>query len=269
MSEHLDLLAVVYGGAHTGIYPLLDESMNPRGPDLLFDIAAEYLSDRSRILDIGCRDAAQLIRLVQTHGCRGVGLDPLDSHVTRARAAVAAAGLEDRIEIVKGVMEHIDQPDDSFDFIWCRDVLEIVERLEVGLVEAERVLAPGCRMLIYTDFATELLEPGEAARSFAPRGIVVDNMSERYVEAALARARFEIERKDIIGTEWREYQEERSKPVSTDLLRLARLRRRRAEIVADYGQEVFDRAEGGLQWSVYQLLGKLQPTVYLVTPSAR
>jgi ubiquinone/menaquinone biosynthesis C-methylase UbiE len=264
VSDHLDLLARVYGGQHTGLYPSLDKSLNPRGPELLFDVAAEYLAPRSHILDIGCRDAAYLIRLVQVYDAHGVAVDPLDRHIAQAEVAVADAGLQDRIEIVKGVMEHIEQPDDCFDFIWCRDVLECVEGLEPGLAEAARVLKPGCRMLVYTDFATELLEPREAAKSFGPRGIVADNMDEHYVEAALLRAGFVIERKDVIGTEWREYAEERSQPVSTDLLRLARLRRQRRDIVEQHGQDVYERAEGGLQWSAYQLLGKLQPTLYIL-----
>lgn len=264
MSDHLELLARVYGGLHTGLYPALDESLNPRGPDLLLDLAAEYLEPRSRILDIGCRDAAYLIRLVQVRDAQGVALDPLEAHVARAEVAVTEAGLEDRIKVVKGVMEQIEEPDSSFDFIWCRDVIECVEGLGAGLAEAARVLKIGCRMLVYTDFATELLEPREAARSFGPRGIVPENMDERRVEALLLAAGFLIERKDVIGTEWREYAEERNQPVSKDLLRLARLRRRRREIIDQHGQDVYDRAEGGLQWSAYQLLGKLQPTVYVL-----
>ena len=216
MSDHLDLLASVYGGQHTGLYPALDESLNPRGPEVLLDVADEYLEPGNRILDLGCRDAAYLIRLVRAHDAHGVAIDPLDTHIARAESAVAEAGLVDRIEIVKGVMEHIEQPDDSFDFIWCRDVLECVEGLEQGLAEAARVLKSGCRMLVYTDFATELLEPKEAAKSFGPRGIVAANMDERYMESSFGRAGFVIERKDVIGTEWREYAEERNHPVATD-----------------------------------------------------
>jgi hypothetical protein len=73
VSEHLDLLARVYSGQHIGIYPLLDESLNPRSPELLFDVAASYVSPGSRMLDMGCRDAAHLIRLVaraRRHGRR-------------------------------------------------------------------------------------------------------------------------------------------------------------------------------------------------------
>ena len=184
MSEHLDLMARVYSGQHTGLHPMLDESLNPRGPETLFDVAAEYLSSGDRILDIGCRDAAYLIRLVQAHDATGLAVDPLDRHVGLAEVAVRDAGLQERIQIIKGVMEHIAEPDDSFDFIWWRDVLECVEGLDAGLAEAARVLKRDARMLIYTDFATDLLEPKEAARSFAPRGVVTNNMDEHRVEVS-------------------------------------------------------------------------------------
>jgi hypothetical protein len=95
------------------------------------------------------------------------------------------------------VIEKIEQPDDHFDFIWCRDVLELV-----------------------------------------------------------------------IGTEWREHEEERTQPVSRDLLRLARLRRRREEIVEEYGQELYDVSQASLQWKTYLFLGKLQPTMYLLKRGA-
>jgi ubiquinone/menaquinone biosynthesis C-methylase UbiE len=55
-------------------------------------------------------------------------------------------------------MEQIPEPDESFDFIWSRDVLVLVEGLQAGLDEAARVLKAGGRMLVYTNFATELLE---------------------------------------------------------------------------------------------------------------
>jgi len=267
MSEHLDLLGRVYNGQHTGIYPLLDETLAPRGPELLFDLAAEYLTPRAHILDIGCRDAAHLVRLVQTHDVTGLGVDPLDRHVSLAAEAVGSARLRRRVAIVKGAMEGLPVASGSVDLIWCRDVLEHVERLDAGLLEAARVLAPGGRMLLYTDFATDLLEPQEAARSFGPRGIVAENMDEERVEAAFGRASLAVERKDTIGTEWREYAEERTQPVSRDLRRLARLRRRRDEIIERFGADVYARAEGGLQWAAYQLLGKLRPTVYVLARS--
>jgi hypothetical protein len=49
-----------------------------------------------------------------------------------------------------------------------------------------------------------------------------------------------------------------------DLLRLARLRRRRDAIVEEYGQELYDLAQASLSWLPYQMLGKLQPTMYIL-----
>lgn len=255
----------LYSPRHHALHETLDESLNPRGPEMLLDVAGAYLNPESRILDIGCRDASYLIKLVQAHNCRGVGIDPVDWHVERARAAVAEAALGERIQITKGVIEQIEHPNDQFDFIWCRDVLTHVQGLERGLAEAARVLKPGGVMLIYTNFASELFEPGEAAMIHEPLGNAPKNLDENFVEAAFQRAGLAIERKDVIGTEWREHEEERGESVSRDLLRLARLRRRREEIVEQYGQEVYDMAQASLQWTTYQFLGKLQPTMYVLT----
>src|SRR5262249_61465970 len=128
------------------------------------------------------------IRLVRTNDAQGTGLDPLDWHVERARVAVREAGLEERITISKGVIEEIEQPDESFDFVWCRDVLELVEGLDRGLAEAARVLKPSGHMLVYTSFATDLLEPKEAAMINGPLGNVAENLDEAHMESAFRAA---------------------------------------------------------------------------------
>jgi hypothetical protein len=53
-------------------------------------------------------------------------------------------------------------------------------------------------------------------------------------------------------------------PVSRDLLRLARLRRQSSRIVEKVGQDIYDHVQSNLHWAVYQFLGKLQPTLYLL-----
>jgi ubiquinone/menaquinone biosynthesis C-methylase UbiE len=263
-SDHIRHLDRVYGPRHYSLYDKLDQSLNPRGPDMLLDVAGTYLGPQSRILDIGCRDASYLIRLVQAYDCQGVGFDPLDWHVEQARGAVDEAGLRERIQITKGRIEQIEDPDDHFDFIWCRDVLELVEGLEPGLFEAARVLKPDGVMLVYTNFATELFEPREALAINGPLGNVQENFDENFMEATFQRAGLAVDRKDVIGTEWREYEEERTSPVSKNLLRLARLRRSREEIVEEHGQELYDLAQASLQWTAYQFLGKLKPTMYIL-----
>ncbi len=95
-------------------------------------------------------------------------------------------------------------------------------------------------------------------------GNVADNLVERNVEQAFASAGLMIERKDAIGTEWREYAEERTRPASRTLLRLSRLRRQQETLVEKYGQNIYDHVEANLHWEIFQFLGKLRPTVYVL-----
>ena len=194
----------------------------------------------------------------------GVGIEPVALHVEQARTAVTAAGLDDRIEIVQAGMETCPRPDGSFDFVWCRDVLEQVEPLVPAMKEAARVLRPGGRMLVFTTVATDLLEPGEAAMLSRHLGNVGQNLAEDTLTASFAAAGLAVEDRDVIGTEWREYAEERHQPVSHALVRLARLRRQRETLVADHGEDIYHHVEANLHWEAFQFLGKLQPVVYLL-----
>ena len=100
-------------------------------------------------------------------------------------------------------------------------------------------------------------------------GNVEGNLVEGSIEAAFSSARLTIEDKDVIGIESREYAEERTRPVSTALLRLARLRRQRESAVASHGGASYRHVEANLHWEVFQLLGKLRSIVYLLKPRQR
>ncbi len=52
--------------------------------------------------------------------------------------------------------------------------------------------------------------------------------------------------------------------MSQALLRLARLRRQREAIVERFGLDIYDHVEANLHWLVYEFLGKLQPTMYIL-----
>jgi ubiquinone/menaquinone biosynthesis C-methylase UbiE len=121
---NLDRVSRMYSEETWRVYAFLDESLDPRGPDMLYDVAGEYLRPGSVILDAGCRDAQHLIRLVEAHDAVGVGVDPVAVHIERANAAIAAAGLASRIEVFAGFMQELPYPDEHFDFVWCRDVIE-------------------------------------------------------------------------------------------------------------------------------------------------
>jgi SAM-dependent methyltransferase len=263
--DHLGAVSRVYGPETWDVYDLLDRSLDPRGPETMLALATERLTPAAVVLDVGCRDASHLIELVRATGASGVGIDPLRRFVERARHAVGEAGLDARIQIAEGVMQEIPWPDASFDLVWCRDVLEVVEELEGGVAEIARVLRPGGHLVVFTVFATERLEPKEAALLLGQSlSVVPANLVEENVEAAFTRAGLTIVLEDAIGTEWREHGEERTQPASRDLLRLARLRRQRDRIVEDAGEEIYGHVESTLHWLVYQFLGKLRPTIYVL-----
>jgi SAM-dependent methyltransferase len=262
--EHVRRMSRAYSDETWDLYEQLDRSLDPDGPDSLLDLAAEFLPPGARMLDAGCRDAAYLIRLVRAHGASGVGVDPVAVHAEMARAAVAAAGLSERIGIVHGGVESLATPDAEFDLVWCRDVLEQVEPLEAFLRQCARVLKSGHGMIAYTNLATDRLEPREVAMLSRHFGNVQRNLDEAHLAAAFDGAGLVVERREPVGTRWREYAEERTRPVSQSLLRLARLRRQRDSVVAARGQDVYDHVEANLHWLLFQFLGKLEPVTYVL-----
>lgn len=204
-------------------------------------------------------NAAQLVR---RFGCRAVAVDVVPLHVERARRLVADAGMDDRVAVVLAGIESLPLDDASIDHVWSRDMLNHVD-LPAGLAECYRVLRPGGIMFIYQTFATERLERKEAARLFASMAIVAENMEPRYFEATARAVGFDIVDQDPIDSEWRErWLEEGKADVVEDLLRVARMRRREAQLVARFGRARYEAAYGGRLWGIYQLLGKLCPTVY-------
>ena len=57
------------GPSEEEIGALLDQSLHPRGPDMLFDIAGELgLRPGRRVLDVGSGDGRRLLELTQRFG---------------------------------------------------------------------------------------------------------------------------------------------------------------------------------------------------------
>jgi SAM-dependent methyltransferase len=248
----------------SGLEPTLARSLDPRGTDWLFELfAALGPKPGQRLVDVGARDARHAIRLVQEHGLQAVALDPVPRHVELAREAIAEAGLAGEVEVVEAAIESMPLPDASADWIWCRDVLGHVD-VTRGFAECARVLAPGGSMVAYVTVATGLLEPLEAATLAQAVALVPESLDPERIAAAAADAGLTLTDRIELGGEWRERMiEEGAWDASEALLRLSRLRRMRPELVDEFGAPAVDSYAGGQLWGVYQMLGKLDPTVYV------
>jgi len=238
----------------------LNRSLEPRGLEFLFDAFAA-LGPRAGelVADVGARDARHTIRLVHEHGLRAVAVDPVPLHCELARQTVAEAGLDGEIEVVEGAIESLPLADASVEWIWCRDVLVHVD-VRRGLAECARVLRPGGAMIAYVTLATERLEPRERAELVDAAAIGSFDAEE--VEAAAGAAGLVLRSVERLGSEWRErmIEDETWRPAQ-DLLQLARLAR--GDFIEHYGDAAVAAARGGLVWGIYQLLGKICPTVYI------
>jgi ubiquinone/menaquinone biosynthesis C-methylase UbiE len=250
--------------AYTELKQSLEQSLEPRGlASLTETFAALEPQPGQLVVDIGARDAVAAIRLVRSYGLRAIALDPVPLHCAQAHEAVAEAGLAGEIEVVEGAIEELPLVDSSVDWIWCRDVLVHVD-VRRGLSECARVLRPGGAMVAHVTLATERLEPREAAEIAALGAIAPDSFTAAGFEAAAAAAGFVTRSVEVIGSEWRERMiEDGDWDATRDLLAIARLDRRRTELVERYGEVAVAVARNGLHWGIYQLLGKLCPTVYV------
>ena len=240
----------------------LQQSLEPRGTEWLFELFASLKPRPGDVLvDIGCRDAKHSIRLIREHGLRGYAVDPLPLHVEQAKAEVDAAGVD--LTVLEGRIETLPFDNGSVDWIWCRDVLVHTD-VRRGLAECARVLRSGRRMLTYVTLATEWLEPLEKSLLVAATALVPESLEAAHVEASARDAGFKEIAVHRLAGEWRERMiEDGTWDAAASLLMLSRLHRREDALVAAQGPAAVDAVRGGQLWGIYQLIGKLCPTVYV------
>jgi cyclopropane fatty-acyl-phospholipid synthase-like methyltransferase len=260
-----ELYADLWGNEDAAFEATIARSLEPRPPEMLYEIFGKTgVTAKDTVLDLGCRDAIHAVELAQRYGCTVIGVDIIPQHIADAQQRIATIGLADKISVQLAGIETLPMPDHTIDHIWCRDVLNHVD-LPVGLTQCARVLAPGGRMLVYQTFATDLLEAQEAQRLFASMAIVPANMEPAYFETTAHAAGFTILERDGIDSEWREHWLENGKLWAVeDLLTIARLRRQEQALVTRFGRARYEATYGGCLWGIYQMLGKLRPTIYLL-----
>ncbi len=92
----------------------------------------------ARVLDIGCGQGTQLVRLAR-RGYDVVGLDPSEDLLAEARAATGE--VRERVELRRGELEGLD--DEQFDAVCCHGVLMYLPSLADGVAALARAVRPG------------------------------------------------------------------------------------------------------------------------------
>jgi ubiquinone/menaquinone biosynthesis C-methylase UbiE len=265
-NEQLDAAYEHLWQAHEGdIYSQLDHSLNPRSYLMLYEAAANAgLNSQSKILDAGCGTGNHSCELAQRFGCHVVGIEPVESNLEFCHARAKHEGLTGQVEFYLGQIESLQFAENSFDFIWCRDMLVHVAELEKAMLECARVLKPGGSVIAYTTVATDLMEPKEAARLYGPLSIAPPSVNEAFLEAAFTQAGLEIVAKQIIGSELLEYHQEQNGRYAKELMRIARMRRAKEKFERELGPSRYEVALALYHWGIYLLLGKLSSSIYIL-----
>jgi demethylmenaquinone methyltransferase/2-methoxy-6-polyprenyl-1,4-benzoquinol methylase len=95
------------------------------------------------VLDVACGTGAVAIELARRHGCRVVGVDQSPEMLAEGRLRVAAAGLEDRVELREGRAEELPFEDASLAGLTFTYLLRYVDDPAVTMRELVRVVRPG------------------------------------------------------------------------------------------------------------------------------
>ena len=253
----------------------LDESLNPRGPDFLYDVVDKLrLPAGADVVDLGCGEGQHSIRLADRFGFSVHGIDPVPRNMDVANAALDEAAiltpaLSERARFELGAVEALPIEDASVDLIWCREALYFFD-LDKAFAECRRVLRAGGYMLIYQMFNADRLEPREAEWMWTSQGVVHANANHKHVEAAFGAAGFQMKECIVLASEGGEHaQEERGEPARR-LLHAARLLRVPERYIAQFGQRAYDTMLGDCFWHIYRMIGKLSTRVYVLkTPTSR
>jgi SAM-dependent methyltransferase len=111
-------------------------------------LAIAPLGEGECVLDIGCGAGMDLLLAARRVGPGGsvIGVDPTPAMRRRARSAARAAGLADRIRIVKGEAEALPVDDASVDVVISNGVLNLTPDKARAFAEIRRVLRPSGRL---------------------------------------------------------------------------------------------------------------------------
>lgn len=267
--EHDERLKAIYEhlwSAHDGeLYTRLDQSLNPRPPGMLYDLVETLgINPGSLVLDAGCGRGNHACELTRRFWFQVKGLELAGANLKIAREAVIESGLSDKVEIIEGSVENIPFEDETFDLIWCRDMLMHVRNLRRGIEESSRSLKQDGWLVILTTFSTDSMEPKEAESLYASLGMVAENLDRSGVETLFSKSGLRIHSSETIGGELLEYYDERDGRYGRELMRLARMLRAKERFIAELGELQYATAQALYRWGIYLLLGKLRSTIYVL-----
>jgi SAM-dependent methyltransferase len=133
------------GTMSAGAVPFLERHVFPSAPGI-----PERLTTGAAFLDVGAGVAAVTIELCRRFPrLRAVGLEPAEAPLALARRNVEAAGLVERVELRRQLVQELDDAD-AFDLAWLPLSFLPHEVVPVALARVHRAMRPGGLLLLAT-----------------------------------------------------------------------------------------------------------------------
>jgi cyclopropane-fatty-acyl-phospholipid synthase len=157
------------------------------------------LREGERVLDVGCGWGSFVIHAAANHGVSAVGITLSPAQAELARSRVAAAGLEDRVEIRVADYRDLGGSGEGYDAIASIGMVEHVGANQIDLYARQLagLLGPGGRLL---NHGIARLRHGEAeAGPFSERYVFPDAAPLHVSRVALALERAGIEPLHVEG----------------------------------------------------------------------
>lgn len=109
-----------------------------------------------RILDSATGPALAVPELSRLYPEASIHALDISSHMlARARETLESAGVQERVELVRGSVYEMPFEADAFDLVIASQLIHMLDDLPAFLVEARRVLAPGGALLVF-DFRRDV-----------------------------------------------------------------------------------------------------------------
>ncbi len=134
-----------WGGAdiHIGHYATGDETVAEASAAMTRHLLGlAHLEAGHRVLDIACGFGGTLRMLAQL-GCQVKGIDISQNCVDHARETIAAAGLDDKIDVAIGDFHRIDSEPGAWDAVVCQEAIIHSDDRPQVFAEVFRILRPG------------------------------------------------------------------------------------------------------------------------------
>jgi ubiquinone/menaquinone biosynthesis C-methylase UbiE len=160
------------------------------------------LTPKSHVLDIACGKCGPAVILAQEFGCRITGVERAAEFVTEARRRLAAAGLEELVDVVEQDATTFDAGDERYDAALCIGASFVWRNLGGTLAALKPAVRRGGHVVVGELYFTKPLPDGIAGRRDYEEFASLAETAARFAQAELELVAFIASSRD----DWDRYE---------------------------------------------------------------